>query len=254
MARRLGRKKAPLREDYMLNEQKKVDELFDAQTMIYLSKFFNKGIISRLEFKTASGKESDIYLASPGQGLEKDYRFVVLKFFRIETSLFSNMSDYIIGDPRFSGISGSKAKIINVWCRKELGNLLVALKSGVRAPKPFMANGNILAMEFIGDSYGVPAPPLYKTEINDPESMLDRILGEARKLYVGELVHADLSEYNVLIKRNAPCIIDFGQAVSIKHPKAMEFLHRDVSNMVQYFSKRYGVSTDEKDAFGQIIS
>jgi RIO kinase 1 len=252
MARRLGRRKAPLREDFMLREQKKVDEGFDTRTMIYLSKFFNKGIISRLEFRTASGKESDIYIASAGAGLADDYKFVILKFFRIETSLFVNMSDYIIGDPRFSGITGSKAGIINVWCRKEFGNLLVAEKCGVRAPKPFMSNGNILAMEFIGDGSGTPAPPLYKAGVKRPEAMLDSILSDMKKLYAGELVHADISEYNILVHRGKPFFIDFGQAVSVKHPKAMEFLRRDTANILQYFDKRYGIRIGLDDALSLI--
>ena len=254
MARRLGRRKAPLREDYMLKEQKKVDDLFDTQTMMYLSKFFNKGIISRLEFKTAIGKESDIYIASPGAGLKNDYKFVILKFFRIETSTFFNMADYIIGDPRFSGIASSKTGVVKVWCKKEYGNLLIAKKCGLNAPKPFMFNGNILAMEFIGDEYGMPAPPLYKADIDNPELMLDCILADVKKLYYGELVHADLSEYNILVKDGKQYFIDFGQAVSLKHPKAREFLERDVHNILQYFQKRYGVFRDLNDAIRAVIS
>lgn len=248
VARRLGRRKAPLREDFMLKEQKKVDEGFDTKTMIYLGKFFNKGIISRLEFRTATGKESDIYIATAGPAIANKYKFVMLKFFRIETSLFVNMTDYILGDPRFNGITSSKAGIINVWCRKEYGNLLIAEKCGVKAPKPFMSNGSILAMEFIGDKNGVPAPPLCKAAVRDPKAVLDSVLADMKKLYAAQLVHADISEYNILMHKGKPYLIDFGQAVSIKHPNAEEFLRRDTSNLLQYFSKRYGIKIGVEEA------
>merc|ERR1711971_1119208 len=73
-----------------------------------------------------------------------------------------------------------------------------------------------------------------------------------RRLYhCAKLVHADLSEYNILVAPMSQVenafetsdelkdsiqivLIDFGQAVEIKHPSAREFLRRDLT-MVQAF-------------------
>ncbi len=52
------------------------------------------------------------------------------------------------------------------------------------------------------------------------------------------LVHADLSEYNILFYRNNPYIIDVGQSVSVKHPMALEFLRRDIKNINNFFSRK----------------
>lgn len=230
----------------MLVEQNKIDSgIFDDKTMMLLSKFYNKGIIEKLNFITARGKESDVYIAEAGSAEEvKGKKFVIIKFFRIETSSFLRMSDYLVGDTRFSKIKLTKNSIIKTWCRKELGNLIVAAKAGVYAPKPYMSNGSILAMEFIGDENGLRAPQLKHATLENPEKTLNIILKQIRLLYKSSLVHADLSEYNILIHNGKPYFIDFGQAVVIKHPNATEFLERDVYNILQYFSKKYHIERD----------
>ncbi len=246
MTRRLAKRKAKPREEYTIREQNKVDSgIFDTKTMVFLSKFFNKGVVATLGHIIARGKEADLYLADAGgSDAVRGGKYVVLKFFRIETSSFYRMGEYMLGDPRFSRISRKKYGIVMEWCKKEFGNLLLAEKAGVRAPRPFMFNGSVLAMSFISDGGTDPAPTLRETDLADPQATLDSILGEVRKMYRGKMVHADLSEYNILVSDGVPYLIDFGQAVMVQHPKAQEFLGRDVRNLLQYFRKRYGLDTD----------
>ena len=58
------------------------------------------------------------------------------------------------------------------------------------------------------------------------------------------MVHADFSEYNVLLDRGLPRIIDVGQMVSVDHPQAEEFLVRDVSNLSRYFGRYFLVDVE----------
>ena len=254
LVRRLGKRKRQEREEYAFKGHRTVDSgIFNDETMVYLSKFFDKGIISRIVFITARGKEADLYLCEPGVSeTVKKTKFVVLKFFRIETSSFYTMNDYIIGDPRFGRMNKSKKSIIKIWCRKEYGNLQIANDAGVNAPTPYMSNGSILAMEFIGSEEGVPAPTLRRAELVNPKKVLKSIMEQVRKLYEKELVHADLSEYNVLMKGDTPYLIDFGQAVVIRHPNAMMFLRRDVNNILQYFSRQYDIAMDLESVLGYV--
>lgn len=54
------------------------------------------------------------------------------------------------------------------------------------------------------------------------------------KMFHGcHLVHADLSEYNILWYENKCWIIDVGQAVEPTHPHALHFLHRDCTNIIR---------------------
>ena len=248
MARRVSRRKEPSRDLYTLKEQNKIDTgIFDTKTMIYLSKFYNKHVIDKLDFIIARGKEADVYIAEPGNSeIVGSAKYVTIKFFRVETSSFVKMSDYITGDPRFSHIRASRNKkeIVEIWCRKELGNLKIAEFGGVLAPRPYMVNGSILAMEFIGNEDGVPARQLKDVRLDDPSAFLDSIIEQARKLYKAGLVHADLSEYNILVHEKKPYLIDMGQAVVLRHPNSRMFLERDIRNILDYFSKRYGIKKD----------
>ncbi len=254
MARRLGRRKRPSREKHMLKEQNKIEEgVFDNKTMMFLSKFFNKGIIGSLVHIIARGKEADVYIANPGASKElESAKYVAVKFFRVETSSFLKMSDYIIGDTRFAKERRLKSNIVKIWCRKELRNLQIAHDSGIYAPKPYMSNGSILAMQFIGDAEGVPAPQLRFVDLKEPEKVLDIIIQQMRVLYKSKLVHADLSEFNILYSKGRPYFIDFGQAVVLNHPNSQIFLKRDVDNVLRYFSKHYSIRRDLRKTFDQI--
>lgn len=57
-----------------------------------------------------------------------------------------------------------------------------------------------------------------------------------------KLVHADLSEYNVLYHDGHLVIIDVSQSVEHDHPHAFEFLRKDLDNVDSFFARR-GVST-----------
>ena len=55
-----------------------------------------------------------------------------------------------------------------------------------------------------------------------------------------KLVHADLSEYNILYHQQQLWIIDVSQSVEHDHPAAFEFLRKDLKNVGDFFGS-YGV-------------
>jgi RIO kinase 1 len=249
---RRSRKKRSSREDYPVREQMKIEEgVFESRTMLRLGKLFSKRIVSRLEFITARGKEADVYIASGGESIDAPY--AIVKIFRLETSTFQKRVDYVTGDPRFGKTKKSPFAVVSEWCKKEYGNLMLAEAGGAHVPKAYAFSGNVLAMEFIGDdATGTPSDMLKDVRLENPDAVLDQILDDVKKLYACELVHGDLSEYNVLMKGETPYMIDLGQGVLLEHPDAMRFLVRDIHNVIGYFARTYGTVRDEKEAFARI--
>lgn len=250
-------------------DRKTEQYVFDIPTLETLYKFTKKGLITALGGPVSRGKESVIFHALGAEEGE-----LAIKMYKIDTANFNAMLEYIIGDPRFKNLKRDRRSVIFAWARKEYKNLKRASDAGVRVPQPIACEKNVLLMEFIGTE-GVAAPRLRDlpvdilTEDLDLEELFQRIISAVRTMYVtGELVHADLSEYNIVMKGYAerefgtaattratieiePVIIDLGQALVLDHPQAEAFLQRDVHNIVSYFSK-LGLSHSEAEVL-QIV-
>ena len=241
MSRRLNKRKRHRREEYMLSERDNVSEgALSERSLLNLSKFINKEVITGIEHVIATGKESDVFVAiAGGSDMLTDRKFVAVKIFRIEASTFFAMQDYILGDPRFTSAGKTKSETVEIWCRKEYGNLVAARDAGANVPKPYMHYKNILAMEFLGDDEGRSWPRLKDVKLSEDEAaaMEKEVSRQVGLLRAAGLVHADLSEYNILVGEGKPYIIDMAQAVSVKHPKAEIFAERDRDNMRKYFSR-----------------
>jgi len=63
------------------------------------------------------------------------------------------------------------------------------------------------------------------------------LLDAVKTLYQkAELVHSDLSEYNVLLTPD-PVLIDFSMGTDRTNPMSEELLTRDIENLSRYFRK-----------------
>lgn len=232
------------------SERLRVEEnVFDVPTLKVLYTLSNKGIIKALGGSISTGKEANVFYA------EGDNRELAIKIYRMASSTFKAMDAYIMKDPRFTNIRNNRRDIIFAWTRKEFQNLTRAKSAGIRVPEPLVAEKNILIMEFMGEGK-VPYPLLKNTHLENEEAKIvyDKIVEYMRLLNKeANLVHADLSEYNILIDPadTTPVFIDMGQSVTLEHPNAREFLYRDVLNILRFFS-RYGITDKPEDLLSKI--
>jgi len=212
-----------------------------------LYKLINAGFIGVMHGAVASGKEARIYWAETFRGED-----IAVKIFLVQTAEFRRgRLIYIEGDPRFKMVRRNPRKLIELWCLKEYKNLKKAYENGIRVPKPYVCNSNILVMEFIGDSKerGRPAPLLKDVELENPEEAFHILKSYLKMLFIrANLVHADFSEYNVMVYGKELVLIDFGSAVDVRHPMALEFLRRDVRNLYSFFN-RIGVNVGDPEVF-----
>ena len=210
--------------------RKVLDEVFDRRTMMAIYKFMKSGVIDTVDFPISTGKEGNVFRVT-----DPDGDLIAMKIYRVSNSTFHNIAKYIEGDPRFKGMQGSHFKMIMAWATKEFKNLTRLKEAGVRVPEAIDFHQNILLMEYLGDAE-MPAPQIRNVQLEHPDAVYREILKFMRRAYQkAHLVHADLSEYNILWFEEKPWIIDCGQAMVVDHPNHMDFLRRDVVNINRYF-------------------
>jgi RIO kinase 1 len=216
-------------------------DVFDTRTLMNLYALASKGVIDALGGEISTGKEANLFYA-----VRKDQPLAI-KIYRITTSNFKAMQDYMHGDPRFGNIKGTKRAIISAWTRKEFRNLKRAEEVGVRVPHPITTRENILIMELISQMDN-PAPQIRDVnfDLDEARRIFDKLCDYISRLYnQADLVHADFSEFNVLYD-GEPVVIDMGQSVTLEHPLASKFLARDVANIARYFQKKYDIGSEEE--------
>ena len=244
IARRRDREFEDFRERIKDADQLKVEgAVFDEATLAAIYKLVQDGHIEAFGGPVSTGKEASVFEALGGEGVD-----VAVKIYRIQASDFRRMREYLEGDPRFEGIGSDKSEVVIAWTRKEYANLNRAREAGVRVPEPIAVQRNVLVMEFLG-VVGDRAKRLAEVHVENPQTAYEVVAEYARRLYRAGLVHGDLSEYNVVVTPEGElCVIDLGQAVTVHHPNAEEFLRRDCRNVANFFS-RQGLSVTGDDLF-----
>ncbi len=219
--------------------------VFDDFTNRTIFKLISEGHFRGLESPISIGKESNVFSA-----LTQDGKRIIVKIYRLETCDFNIMYSYIKDDPRYSGLKDKKRKIIFAWVQREYRNLMLARSAQVSVPTPITFQNNILVLEFVGKNGNIA--PRLKDEIpKNKKQFLEKIIDNIRKLYKSGIVHADLSAFNILNFDETPVFIDMSQATTTRHPRAEEFLIRDVTNICNFF-KKIGLKVDENKILKKI--
>jgi RIO kinase 1 len=228
--------------------RKTYTEVFNESTLGTIYRLFQRKVLLTVEHAISTGKEANVFL-----GMTAADEPVAVKIFRESTATFRKVRPYIEGDPRFHNVPRNKRQLVPIWTKKEFKNLMRMEHAGVRVPKTLGIDRNVLVMEYIGDDT-MPAPLLrswwhdHRHEDGAQEllqGIFDDLCIQMRLIHQeAGLVHADLSEFNILIHEGLPYIIDVGQAVVLSHPMSREFLDRDLRNIAAYFQKM-GIETDE---------
>ncbi len=227
------------------SDQLKVrQDVFDEATYLALHRLAHRKMITSIGGVISTGKEANIFYG------ERDEQALAIKIYLLKTANFKAMTEYLDGDPRFAHIRRTRKDIVFAWARKEYSNLIRAHESGVLVPEPFGFERNILLMEFLGDG-GNPYPQLRLSNMENPSSIYQIIIKYMETLFqTARLVHADLSEYNILLGE-LPYFIDMGQSVTLDHPRALQFLARDVANVNRFF-RQYCDVIEERELFDRI--
>ncbi len=249
----------------------------DGNVRLLITRAINNGLIRHCNGVVKEGKEAIVYHAEANNDLNDssninnvngDFDVAVKVFKRIQE--FKGRGEYMDNDPRYHGKkfrNAAKREQVELWAEKEYRNLIRASRGGVPVPLPIMHKENVLFMRFLGEN-GWPAPQLRELDIKRGSKKWTVLYCQTcmalRRLYhCARLVHADISEYNILVcpmsqvfddrqgdsgsEELQIVLIDFGQAVERNHPSAIKYLRRDLSLIRSFFSKQYITTlTDEE--------
>ena len=218
-------------------------KVFDKNVIRVIHTMASQGQIDHLEFTISTGKEAHVFRAADNAG-----HFRAVKIYKIETSDFRRMEDYLDFEPRFKKAKHDKRNIVFAWTQKEFSSLQRFQKGKVPVPTPLAAKETVLVMEFVGDTHGNAAPRLKDARIENMEKFYQNVCVAIARMLNAKLIHGDLSEYNILVKDDQPIIIDCGQSIPTIHPNAKKFYERDIKNMLKVF-QRMGLKKLTYDQF-----
>lgn len=246
IARRRDREFNQFRKRIKDADQFKVEaSVFDDATFAALYKLVQDGHLAAIGGPISTGKEANVY-----EAVGRDDVSVAVKVYRIAASDFKDMREYLRGDPRFEGLGGDKGEVVLAWVSKEFANLSRALAAGVAVPEPIAVERNVLVMEYLHTD-GERAKRLSEVTVENPETAYHVVREYMRRLHDAGLVHGDLSEYNIVAHGRQLYFLDMGQAVTIHHPQAEEFLRRDCENVAAFFT-RQGHAVDGDECYASV--
>lgn len=217
--------------------------VFDEFTLKTLFKLSSRDHFDELISPVMIGKESNVFLADT-----KDNEYVIVKIYRLHSCNFNQMYSYIKSDPRFLNLKNQRRLVIFKWVQREYRNMLLA-REKINVPKPIAFLNNIIVMESIGNNK--PASQLKDDLPKNIEVFSRKVLDSVKDLASLGLIHADLSEFNILNYNQKPYFIDFSQSTSVKDPNALSYLKRDLKNIVRFF-KKHKVNINVEKEFEEI--
>lgn len=230
------------------------EQVLDPRTRMILLKLINSGSIHSISGCISTGKEANVYHA-----VTEDGKNLAVKIYKTSILVFKDRDKYVSGEYRFrQGYSKSNPrKMVKVWAEKEMRNLKRLYQAGIPCPEPLTLRSHVLVMTFLGTKDGWASCKLKDAELTQEKTytLYYRLMAYIRKLWqVCHLVHADLSEYNILYHKGDIYIIDVSQSVELEHPRSLEFLRMDIKNCTDFF-KKSGVETiNERSIFDFVTS
>lgn len=226
-----------------------------------LRQYFDDGTIDGYERVLSEGKEAVVHVVSKSENGGKVF-YAAKVYKKREERGFKNRADYFVMQnmyKRRAMLAVAKKSRFGraveeaVWQDREVTYLEELLAAGADVPAVVKAGGNSFIMEYLGEG-GERAPKLTeaKGEIADPRGVFARLLENVELFLRCNIVHGDLSPYNVLYYKGRAVVIDFPQASDPRrNPNAQALLLRDLRNLCAFFAK-CGVPAEPEALFGEM--
>jgi RIO kinase 1 len=230
-----------------------------------LQSFYDEGLITDVLALVKGGKEASVYRceAHPATGLgmlaAKVYRPRMFRNLRNDRMYRQGReiltargkpagrdSGYIERAIRNKSAFGQQAAHTS-WLMYEFTALERLHAAGAAVPQPIAASDNALLMSYHGDEY-MAAPTLNTVDLERDEAweLFREVMRHVDLMLQHDLIHGDLSAYNILYWGGQITLIDFPQVVNLHaNRKAHFILRRDIQRTCEYFASQ-GVRCDPR--------
>jgi RIO kinase 1 len=230
---------------------------FEASEHPAIESFLARGLIREVLHPVKSGKEATVFCCRAGSSVgapyaaAKVYRPREHRSFRNDARYQEGRWCWRMGPTRAKRAFDNKSHFGHEvqaasWVGHEWATLGALHAAGVDVPRPIAeAEGGIL-MEFFGDEDRAAAPlAACSLEVEEAQAVLDRLVANVERMLARNVVHGDLSAYNVLLRPPAEVrVIDLPQAVDPRfNSSALAFLRRDLANVHRH-CVRFGARGD----------
>jgi RIO kinase 1 len=220
-----------------------------------LQPFLDEGFVTDIIRPIGTGKEAEVFLCRAAPHRTGGEMLVVAKALRERTQRnFRNNARYLEG--RFRKVTSEvramqknervgREMAHGAWIAHEWETLRALHAAGADVPRPIARASGALLLEHIGEGE-TPAPQLRQVRLDadDAARTFERLLWNVGLFLLHNVVHADLSAYNVLWHGDRATVIDFPQAIDPRfHTSARELLERDIRNLCSFFA-RLGIERD----------
>ncbi len=209
-----------------------------------LEALVHEGYIDEVVRQLMSGKEATVYVVRCGNDMRcaKVYKDANKRNFR-QASLYTESRK--TKSTRATRAMAKRTKFGReaqeaAWQSVEVDALYRLSAAGVRVPRPHGFYQGVVLMELLTDADGHAAPRLNDLVLTEAQALEyhGMLIAQIVRMLCAGVIHADLSEYNVLVDSTGPVIIDLPQAVNAAgNNNAAMMLKRDVNNITHYFSR-----------------
>ena len=202
------------------------------------------GVIEEVLRPLMSGKEAEVFLvvADGEERVAKVYKNAQFRSFQHRAEYTEGRGVRSSREQRAMNKRSKhgRSKTEDAWRSAEVDAIQLLRGAGVRVPEPFAFTEGVLVMELVKGVDGEPAPRLVDTHFSEEEAteVFHVLLREVVKMLCAGIIHADLSDFNVLMSADGPVIIDFPQAIDpARNQGARKMLVRDVKNLTSFLGR-----------------
>ncbi len=215
--------------------------------------FFAEGLITDVVRIIKTGKEASVHLCRANRSTTGEDLLALKVYHPLDRRDFRDESIYRDGEwikeRRIRAALEKKTRFGRsvqgqLWVSREWETLRALSAAGAPVPRPVVSTEDAILMTYIGDlDDAAPQLRSVRPDRLEAQDLFDQVIRAVERLLYGNVIHGDLSAYNVLVWEGRAIVIDLPQAVDPrKNRHAPALLERDVRRICDHFA-RFGVAS-----------